>query len=82
MKALQQRANKVRERHQCRTTQLDEFQDIGEQLGMKELNTLQATKESHKQVTNKVTWHPMEQHVEECVEVKMNSKTMVDEVKQ
>ena len=42
LKALQQRVNKARERQECRTMQLDEFQYINMQLVLKAVDALQA----------------------------------------
>ena len=45
LKDLQQRASIAQERHQKRSTQLDEFQDIGRQLEVKAVVVLQAVQE-------------------------------------
>ena len=82
LKAPQQRANKERERHQCDTTQLDEYQDIGEKLTLKVFNAFQATQESHEKVTKKLMENPTEKDEEECLEIRMEIKEAVDEVKQ
>ena len=43
LKALQQRANKSRERHQHRAIELDQFHDLGEKLAMKDKHAIQVT---------------------------------------
>ena len=82
LKAPQQRANKERERHQCDTTQLDEYQHIGEKLTLKVVNAFQATQEIQKKVTEKIMENPTEKDEEECTEISTKVKEVVDEVKE
>ena len=44
LKALRNRASKERERHQCRTTQLYTFKELGESLALKDMDGLTAFK--------------------------------------
>ena len=82
LKALQQRANKERERHQFDTTHLDEYQDTCEKLTLKVFNAFQATQESHEKVTEKLMENPTEKDEEESTEISTELKEVVDEVKQ
>ena len=53
LKDLQQRASIGQERHQKRSTQLDEFQDIGRLLEVKAVAALQAVQEGKNIVDSK-----------------------------
>ena len=81
LKALQQHVTKMRE-CQCRTTQLKEFQDIGEQLSLKAVNALQAVQESRREVTATIVEHLLEQDVEDCMGISDKIKAQVEEVQQ
>ena len=80
LKELQQCVTKEREHQQRRTMQLEEFQYIGAQLSMKAVSALQVVQDGCRDVTAKITKHPLERKVTECREVNEKVKEQVKEV--
>ena len=53
---------------------MDELEDIGEQLALKEVNALQAVHESWKEVISNIVEYPSKQDVEDCMGINKNVK--------
>ena len=62
--------------------QLDEFQDIGAQLFIKEASILQVVQEGRKDVTEKIAEHPLAREVTESWETTEKIKEQVKEITQ
>ena len=83
LKDLQQCASHPQERQQKCHEQLDEFQDIGGQLAVKSVATLQAIQESQQMVDNKATEeHLVQQMVSNCQNTVAKVQLQVQEVAQ
>ena len=83
LKYIQQCASHAQERQQKHHEKLDEFQDIGSQLAVKYVATLQAIQESRQMVDNKATEeHPVQQTVSNCQNTVAKVQLQVQEVAQ
>ena len=57
--------------------QLEEFQDIGAQLSLKVVTTLQSVQDDRRDVNANIVEHPLECEVRECMEINDKVKEQV-----
>ena len=82
LKELQQRVVKERERKQWRSAQLDDFQEIGVQLSMKEFYALHAAQAGKKEITKKLVEHHVTHDLTTSQEVTERIRWQVKEITQ
>ena len=80
---LQQRSSWAQERQQKRREKVDEFQEIGGQLAVKAIATLQAVQENRKMVDSKDSEeHPVQQTLTNCQSIASKVQLQVREITQ
>ena len=83
LKDLHQIGAHAQEHQQKHRAQLDEFQEVGGQLVVKAIATLQVLQESQKMVNNKFgTAHPVQQDVLNCQSAANKVQLQVHEIAQ
>ena len=82
LKELQQQVTNARERKQLHSAQLDEFQEIGAQLSMKEIFVLKSTQEGKTNIAANMVEHPIDHDLKVSHEVTERVKEKVQAITQ
>ena len=80
LRELQQRVGKAQEQQQKRNEQLNDFQDIGVQLSVKELTALQAVQEGKNEVTKNMVENPLKQDLLRSQDIAERIQAQVKEI--
>ena len=80
LKELQQWIGKAHEQQWKHSDQLDEFQEIGAQLSVKAVSSLQAVQDDKKEFNAKMVEYPLKQDCFMCQDVAEKFKAQVAEI--
>ena len=80
LKELQQHVVKDQKCQRQRSMQLDEFQDLGTQISVKEFVSLQVVQEGKKEVAEKIMEHPLAHDLTGSWEIAEKVKAQVREI--